>query len=119
MPSSACVPESAAETRPVDQAYHFLSRGFLLKIQLDNHLDRLRAMNENASRITSVMNGMPRSGSLPHGLEDMIARIVDYEASLVDEILDFLDALDEIRKVIFQVPDQKHRLVLELRYLSF
>jgi DNA-directed RNA polymerase specialized sigma subunit len=63
---------------------------------------------------------VPPSGTPnPHRLEDTIIRMMDLEREVDEEIDRLVDLKAEIMKTIGQVPNDRERVVLELRYLAF
>jgi DNA-directed RNA polymerase specialized sigma24 family protein len=78
------------------------------------------ALRQLAIKASSTLSPVPPSGTPnPHRLEETIARMMDMEQE-VDEAIDGLVELKaDIMKAISRVPDDRERVVLELRYLAF
>lgn len=110
----------SGEREPEELAYKFLSRGFHLKTRIDSHMARIQTLREQATAITSALDGMPHGGGrMPHGLEKVTARIVDMQNMVTEELQDYLDEMERIREAVDGVENPDWRAVLEMRYLSF
>lgn len=89
------------------------------------HIERnIEAKREDIARMrarltdgTAQISDMPRGGG-QHGLDDAIARIIEYEEYVNREIARLCDLKTEIRDVIASVSNPVHRELLELRYIN-
>ena len=100
------------------KAYLELARN--INIQIDSKLEQVSALRQLARKATSTLRLVPPSGTPnPHRLEDTIIRMMDLEREVDEEIDRLVDLKAEIMKTIGQVPNDRERVVLELRYLAF
>ena len=102
-----------------DACVEYLHRALVLDMQIDAAFERIQQLRALAERRTAVY-GRERvggSGAADHRM-DVVARIVDAEREL-DEQIDRMIALrEEIRGIIGRVRDDRMRILLELRYLN-
>ncbi|WP_019543959.1 DUF1492 domain-containing protein, partial [Selenomonas bovis] len=87
---------------------------------VNSRLRRLSDLRQLAGQVTSSLGREPVSGSANvHKLDGTIAKIVDMECEINEEIDRLVDAKREAMAVIRQVKHPDQQLVLELRYLDF
>lgn len=112
-------PENEGEDKSME-AKAYLERARNINLQIDSKLEQVYALRQLATKATSALSPVPPSVTLnPHRLEETIARMMDMEHE-VDEAIDGLVELKaDIMKAISRVPDDRERVVLELRYLAF
>lgn len=111
--------ETEGEQKPMD-AKAYLEQARNINLQIDSKLEQVYALRQLATKASSALSPVPPSGTPnPHRLEETIARMMDMEQE-VDEAIDGLVELKaDIMKAISRVPDDRERVVLELRYLAF
>ena len=98
----------------------FFQRNYYLEQRVNSRLRRLSDLRQLAGRVTSSLGREPVSGSADvHKLDGTIAKIVDMECEINEEIDRLVDAKRESMAVIRQVEHPDQQLVLELRYLDF
>ena len=101
-------------------AKDFFQRNYYLEQRVNSRLRRLSDLRQLAGRVTSSLGREPVSGSADvHNLDGTIAKIVDMECEINEEIDRLVDAKRESMAVIRQVEHPDQQLVLELRYLDF
>ena len=101
-------------------AKDFFQRNYYLEQRVNSRLRRLSDLRQLAGRVTSSLGREPVSGSADvHTLDGTIAKIVDMECEINEEIDRLVDAKRESMAVIRQVEHPDQQLVLELRYLDF
>lgn len=101
-------------------AKEFFQRNYYLEQRVNSRLRRLSDLRQLAGRVTSSLGREPVSGSADvHKLDGTIAKIVDMECEINEEIDRLVDAKRESMAVIRQVEHPDQQLVLELRYLDF
>lgn len=112
-------PENEGEDKSME-AKAYLEKARNINLQIDSKLEQVYALRQLATKATSALSPVPPSGTPnPHRLEETIARMMDMEHE-VDEAIDGLVELKaDIMKAISRVPDDRERVVLELRYLAF
>lgn len=98
----------------------YLEQARNINIQIDSKLEQVSALRRLAIKASSTLSPVTPSGTPdPHRLEKTITRMMDMEHE-VDEDIDCLVELKaDIMKAISRVPDDRERVVLELRYLAF
>lgn len=102
------------------QVKAYLEQARNINIQIDSKLEQVSALRQLARKATSTLSLVPPSGAPnPHRLEDTIIRMMDLEREVDEEIDRLVDLKAEIMKTIGQVPNDRERVVLELRYLAF
>lgn len=102
------------------EAKAYLEQARNINIQIDSKLEQVSALRQLAIKASSTISPVPPSGTPdPHRLEKTITRMMDIEHE-VDEDIDHLVQLKaDIMKAVSRVPDDRERVVLELRYLAF
>lgn len=112
-------PENEGEDKSME-AKAYLEKARNINLQIDSKLEQVYALRQLATKASSALSPVPPSGTPnPHRLEETIARMMDMEHE-VDEAIDGLVELKaDIMKAISRVPDDRERVVLELRYLAF
>ena len=102
-------------------AKQFLDEGRFLSLRLEGRLMYLLRLQANATKITTALTGMPRSGGLAEGsstMENAAVKIVMFCDGLQEEIDELRQKRDQIEAVLSQVHNIQYRVVLELRYLD-
>lgn len=98
-------------------AKEFFQRNYYLDQRVQSRLSDLKRLSR---QVTSSTGREPVSGSADvHKLDGTIAKIVDMEREINEEIDRLVDAKHETMAVIRQVEHPDQQLVLELRYLDF
>lgn len=111
--------EVKGEDKSMD-AKAYLERARNLNLQIDSKLEQVCALRQLATKASSVISLVPPSGMTnPHRLEDTIIKIIDMEHEVDDAIDEMVELKADIMKSIGQVPDERERVILELRYLAF
>nr|DAH84028.1 MAG TPA: Protein of unknown function (DUF1492) [Caudoviricetes sp.] len=101
-------------------AKEFFQRNYYLEQRVNSRLRRLSDLRQLAGRVMSSLGREPVSGSADvHKLDGTIAKIVDMECEINEDIDHLVDAKRETMSVIRQVEHPDQQLVLELRYLDF
>ena len=101
-------------------AKEFFQWNYYLEQRINSRLRRLSDLRQLAGQVTSSLGREAVSGSADvHKLDGTIAKIVDMEREINEEIDRLVDAKRESMAVIRQVKHPDQQLVLELRYLDF
>jgi DNA-directed RNA polymerase specialized sigma subunit len=91
-----------------------------INIQIDSKLEQVSALRQLAIKVSSTLSPVPPSGTPdPHRLEKTITRMMDMEHEVDEDIDRLVELKADIMKAISRVPDDRERVVLELRYLAF
>ena len=97
-------------------AKEYLMRYRNLDAKIDTKLERIMRLRALAEKRTAVYNDMPCGGQSDR--EDIYAKIIDEESDLDREIDRLLLLQAEIEMAIDSVPNDTHRTLLEMRYLT-
>lgn len=98
----------------------YLERARNINIQIDSKLEQVSALRQLAIKASSTLSPVPPSGTPdPHRLENTITRMMDMEHEVDEDIDRLVELKADIMKAISRVPDDRERVVLELRYLAF
>ena len=101
-------------------AFEFLSRAYRLELQVQSKTQQISDLRAMASHVSAFMGNEPVSHTRDvTGMQNTVAKIIEEEARLNQEIDQLVDAKQEISEVIAQVQDVNLRLILEKRYLLF
>ena len=101
-------------------AFEFLSRAYRLDQQVQSKTQQISDLRAMASHVSAFMGNEPVSHTRDvTSMQTTVAKIIDEEARLNQEIDQLVDAKQEISEVIAQVQDVNLRLILEKRYLLF
>ena len=101
-------------------AKEYLSQALTIDQRINDKLEQVSRLRGMATKVTTTMNDMPRGSSPnPQKMESVIARLIDTEKEIDDNIDQLVDLKLDIMNTIWQVEDVNCRLVLELRYHSF
>ena len=102
------------------EAKAYLEQARNINIQIDSKLEQVSALRQLAIKASSTISPVPPSGTPdPHRLEKTITRMMDMEHEVDEDIDHLVELKTDIMKVISRVPDDRERVVLELRYLAF
>ena len=99
-------------------AKEFLEQARYLDRRIDSKLSQLESLRSLAMKVNSVFSDIPKNPD-PHKLEKTIVKIVDLESEISSDIATLVDLKREIMVAINSVRDDKCRILLEMRYLSF
>jgi hypothetical protein len=96
----------------------FLSQAYRIDLRINSKLEQVRSLHDLATRVDSVMLGMPRSVSRNiHRLDNIIVKLIDLENEIQSDIDGLLRLKQEIAAAIASVENQTYQTLLELRYL--
>lgn len=102
------------------EAKAYLEQARNINIQIDSKLEQVSALRRLAIKASSTLSPVPPSGTPdPHRLEKTITRMMDMEHEVDGDIDHLVELKADIMKAISRVPDDRERVVLELRYLAF
>ena len=101
-------------------AFEFLSRAYRLDQQVQSKTQQISDLRAMASHVSAFLGNEPVSHTRDvTSMQGTVAKIIEEEARLNQEIDQLVDAKQEISEVIAQVQDVNLRLILEKRYLLF
>lgn len=98
---------------------HELSRLYLLKKDRAELHARLEELWTAATRVTSLMDGMPKTPFQQQSrVEKYAASIADVKKELAELEIEILQEECALRRYIFTVPDSEMRLILGFRFVD-
>ena len=101
-------------------AKEYLSRAYLLEIQVQTKMQQIEKLRAFASRVSSgIRKDVVKHDRNQNRMEDTVLKILEEEEELNRKIDELVAVKQEIREVIDQVEDMTQRLILEKRYLLF
>lgn len=98
----------------------YLKQAMYLDALINSKVRQVEHLRSLATKVTTTYSN--QGGSSEHDnkrLEKTIAKIIDLEREINDDIDTLIDLKIEITAIISQVTDIKQRLILEKRYLDF
>lgn len=101
-------------------AKEYLNQAFWLDRRINSKLEQLSALNDIATRSTSVLQQdvVCRTRNV-HAQEDVMVKIADMKTEVKADLDRLVDLKMEIMQVISAVQDPELQTLLELRYLCF
>ena len=98
----------------------YLEQAVYLDQRINSKLTQVENLRRLATKVTTVYSDAP-SNPAPdcQRLEKTIAKIIDLENDINNDIDRLVDLKKEITETINKIPDLRHRTILEMRYLSF
>lgn len=101
-------------------AKEYLNQAYWLDRRIDSKLEQLSALRDTATKTTAVMEGEVVSHTRNvHSLQDVIAKIMDMQTEINNDIDALVDLKRDIMRTIREIEDPEAQTVLELRYLCF
>lgn len=99
-------------------AKEYLSRAYLLDQQIRSKLEQVQSLRELAYQCTAnTENERVSATPDPTKTQEIIAKIVDLEDEITDDVETLVDLKREIKTLIDTIKKPLHRLILEQRYL--
>jgi len=101
-------------------AKEYLNQAYRLDQRINSKAEQIFKLRALASQTNATMSSMPRNASPNHHrMEDIIAKIADFENDLNNDIDNLIDLEREITVTINAVENPDQQLLLSLRYLNF
>ena len=98
----------------------YLSQARYLDQRINSKIQQVASLNDLATKATSVITGMPRNPNhATSSMEDVIAKIIDLQAEINNDIDTLVDLKRSLSKTIKAVDSPEYQTVLEKRYLCF
>ena len=98
----------------------YLSQAKFLNQRISSKIQQVAALNDLATKATSTLTGMPRNPNhATSSMEDVIAKIIDLQAEINNDIDTLVDLKRSLSKTIKAVDSPEYQTVLEKRYLCF
>ena len=98
----------------------YLSQAKFLDQRINSKAQQVAALNDLATKATSTLTGMPRNPNhATSTMEETIAKIIDLQAEINQDIDRLVDLKQEITATIKAVDNNEYQTILEKRYLCF
>lgn len=98
----------------------YLEQAVYLDQRINSKLTQVENLRSLATKVTTVYSDAPANPAPDcQRLEKTIAKIIDLENDINNDIDRLVDLKKEITETINKIPDLRHRTILEMRYLSF
>ena len=95
----------------------YLNQALEAEERLQIFIERRQRLLDIATGITPNLDGMRAAPSSGSKIESTAVQIADIDRKLMREILRLSELVDDISRTIDQVPNQRQRKLLQLRYL--
>lgn len=101
-------------------AKEYLGQAYRIDQRINCKLEQVASLRSLSTKATYTISDMPGSPLRdPHRMEGIIAKMIDMENDINNEIDILIDLKAEIQEVISGVDNIELRTLLELRYLGF
>ncbi len=101
-------------------ALEFLNRAYRVDKQIESKMQQIRRLREMAEGVSGPVLGEPvKHTRNVTGLSDAVAKVIEEEHRLNEQIDELVAVKREISEVIDLLPNTDWKLVLEKRYLGF
>ncbi len=98
----------------------YLSQAYRIDQRINSKLAQVMSLRDLLGKATGTLSGAPKAATPnPHSMEDTIAKMVDLENEINDDIDALVDLKAEIMRRIKRVENTEFQTILELRYLCF
>jgi len=98
----------------------YLSQAYRIDQRINSKLAQVMSLRELLDKATGTLSGAPKAATPnPHSMEDTIAKMVDLENEINEDIDALVDLKAEIMRRIKRVENTEYQTILELRYLCF
>ena len=98
----------------------YLSQAYRIDQRINSKLAQVMSLRDLLGKATGTLSGAPKAATPnPHSMEDTIAKMVDLENDINEDIDALVDLKAEIMRRIKRVENTEYQTILELRYLCF
>ncbi len=98
----------------------YLSQAYRIDQRINSKLAQVMSLRELLGKATGTLSGAPKAATPnPHSMEDTIAKMLDLENEINEDIDALVDLKAEIMRRIKRVENMEYQTILELRYLCF
>jgi len=98
----------------------YLSQAYRIDQRINSKLAQVMSLRDLLGKATGTLSGSPKAATPnPHSMEDTIAKMVDLENEINEDIDVLVDLKAEIMRRIKRVENTEYQTILELRYLCF
>ena len=101
-------------------AREYFSKAYRIDHRIRSKFEQLESLNALATRATSTLSAMPRNPNRSTStMADVIARIIDLQEEINQDIISLVDSKREIMTIIKSIENSEYQTLLEKRYLCF
>ena len=98
----------------------YLSQAYRIDQRINSKLAQVMSLRDLLGKATGTLSDTPKAATPnPHSMEDTIAKMVDLENEINEDIDALVDLKAEIMRRIKRVENTEYQTILELRYLCF
>ncbi|MEA4940901.1 MAG: DUF1492 domain-containing protein [Christensenella sp.] len=98
----------------------YLSQAYRIDQRINSKLAQVMCLRDLLGKATGTLSGAPKAATPNlHSMEDTIAKMVDLENEINEDIDALVDLKAEIMQRIKRVENTEYQTILELRYLCF
>ena len=98
----------------------YLSQAYRIDQRINSKLAQVMSLRDLLGKATGTLSDTPKAATPnPHSMEDTIAKMVDLENEINEDIDVLVDLKAEIMRRIKRVENTEYQTILELRYLCF
>ncbi len=99
-------------------AKEYLSRYKLIDGKINGKLEQITRLKEIAHSTTMSYSGERNKSKTHDKIGNLIAKIVDLEVELQDDVDDLIDIQKETRDLIGSMDEEKMKYIFEMRYIN-
>ena len=101
-------------------AKEYLGQTYRIDQRINSKLEQIASLRELSSKATNTLTDIPRNPSRDiHPMESIIAKMIDLENEINNDIDTLVDLKREIVTIIKVIENPEYQTLLELRYLCF
>ncbi len=101
-------------------AREYFSKAYRIDHRIRSKFEQLESLNALATRATTTLSAMPRNPNRSTStMADVIARIIDLQEEINQDIISLVDSKREIMTIIKSIENSEYQTLLEKRYLCF
>lgn len=98
----------------------YFSKAYRIDHRIRSKFEQLESLNALATRATTTLSAMPRNPNRSTStMADVIARIIDLQEEINQDIIRLVDSKREIMTIIKSIENSEYQTLLEKRYLCF
>lgn len=98
----------------------YLSQAYRIDQRINSKLAQVMSLRDLLGKATGTLSGAPKAATPNlHSMEETIAKMVDLENEINEDIDTLVDLKAEIMRRIKRVENTEYQTILELRYLCF
>lgn len=103
----------------MNKTKRWLRSAWVLTKQVEANLDEVAVLRSLLCKVTPVYSGLPSGSCGGDRTADVVAKVLDLEGDIRRDTERLVRRVEEIRAAIEAVDDERCRLVLTMRYLTY